>query len=197
MAGKTRKSIRMKQLAEQPKPRKKRKPMTAEQKAAAAERLAKARANKKKTAGPPKNVHPNVLSIPDENLLSLQSVRGWIKHNKELLSEERKAARAGVKGADTKVSNIEGYIRNMEHYIRTGDWVDWFYGKEQTNRIRYKCIAMAYHFEGPHKGEPKRDVNVIYPDVGLWTQEMHEDYYGAPQEISTKPKTKGTRRKKA
>ena len=194
MAGKTKKSIRMKQLAEQPKPRKKRKPMTAEQKAAAAERLAKARANKKKTAGPPKNVHPLVTALPDDNLLSLQSVRGWIKHNKELLSEERKSLRAGTKGAEAKVTSIEGYIRNMEHYIRTGDWVDWFYGKEQTNRIRYKCIAMAYHFEGPHKGQPKRDVNVVYPDVGLWTQEMHEDYYGAPQ-VSTKPKSK--KRKKA
>ena len=152
MAGKTKKSIRMKQLAEQPKQRKKRKPMTAEQKAAAAERLAKARANKRKTAGPPKNVHPSVVALPDGNPLSLQSVRGWIKHNKELLSEERRAARAGVKGADSKVAGIEGYVRNMEHYIRTGDWVDWFYGQEQQNKVRYKCTAMAYHFEGPFKG---------------------------------------------
>ena len=195
MAGKTKKSIRMKQLAEQPKPRKKRKPMTAEQKAAAAERLAKARANKKKTAGPPKNVHPKVLALPDSNLLSLQSVRGWIKHNKDLLSEERRSLRAGVKGAESKVAGIEGYIRNMEHYIRTGDWVDWFYGKEQGQRIRYKCVAMAYHFEGPHKGQPKRDVNVVYDDVGLWTQEMHEDYYGAPVE-SVVSKTKRKPRKK-
>jgi len=188
MAGKTKKSIRMKQLAEQPKPRKKRKPMTAEQKAAAAERLAKARANRKKTAGPPKNVHPSVLSIPSDNMLCLDNVRSWIKHNKELLSEERKSLRAGVKGAEAKVSSIEGYIRNMEHYIRTGDWVDWFYGKDQNMKVRYVCRAMAYHFEGPHKGEPKRDVNVIYPDVGLWTQEMHEEYYGLPEEFDKKPK---------
>lgn len=196
MAGKTKKSIRMKQLAEKPKTRKTRKPMTAEQKAAAAERLAKARANKKKTSGPPKNVHPLVLGLPDENPMSLVSVRGWIKHNKELLSEERRAVRSGVKGAESKVANIEGYLRNMEHYIRTGDWVDWFWGKEQGQRIRYKCVAMAYHFEGPHKGMPKRDVNVVYNDVGLWTQEMHEDYYGAPVE-SSKPSKRKPRKKKA
>ena len=196
MAGKTKKSIRMKQLAEQPQPklRKKRKPMTAEQKAAAAERLAKARANRKKTSGPPKNVHPSVAALPDENLLSLQSVRGWIKHNKELLTEERRALRAGIKGAESKVAGIEGYIRNMEHYIRTGDWVDWFYGKEQQNKVRYKCRAMAYHFEGPHKGEPKRDINTIYPDVGLWTEEMHNEYYGLPEEPVKKTRKK---RKKA
>ena len=193
MAGKTKKSICMKQLAEQPKQRKKRKPMTAEQKAAAAERLAKARASKRKTAGPPKNVHPSVVALPDGNPLSLQSVRGWIKHNKELLSEERRAARAGVKGADSKVAGIEGYVRNMEHYIRTGDWVDWFYGQEQQNKVRYKCTAMAYHFEGPFKGMPKRDVNTIYSDVGLWTQEMHDDYYGQPETMTPQKKKRKKR----
>mgnify|MGYP003329465024 FL=1 len=46
----TRKKIRMEQLASKPKTRK-RKPMTEEQKIAAAERLAKARAAKKKSKG--------------------------------------------------------------------------------------------------------------------------------------------------
>lgn len=196
MAGKTRKSIRMKQLAEQPKPRKRRKPMTAEQKAAAADRLAKARAAKQKTTGAPKNVHPSVLEKTEADILCLKNVREWIKHNKELLSEERKAVRGGVKGAEARAGVIEGYIRNMEHYIRTGDWVDRFYGKEQGQRIRYKCIAMGYHFEGPMKGMPKREVGVLYKDVGVWTQEMHEDYYGVPDVVESKPKRK-TRKKRA
>ena len=67
----------------------KKRAMTEEQKAAAVERLAKARAAKKsKNPQGPKNVHPTVLQRPDDDILSLKNVREWIKHNKEMLSEE-------------------------------------------------------------------------------------------------------------
>ena len=184
----------MEQLANKPKPRKRRKPMTAEQKKAAVERLAKARAAKKKTSGAPKNVHQSVAAKPDDDMFSLKRVREWIKHNKELLTEERRALRGNVKGAQSRVSNIEGYVRNMDHYIRTGDWVDSVFGKEQQYKVKRICIAMAYHFEGPFKGMPKRDVGVTYPDVGVWTQEMHDDYYGADR-VESKPKYRRKRKK--
>ena len=189
-----RKAMRMEQLANQPKPRKRRKPMTAEQKKAAAERLAKARAAKKKTNGAPKNVHHSVASLPDTDMFSLKNVREWIKHNKDILSEERRGLRANVKGAQAKVSNIEGYVRHMEHYIRTGDWVDSFYGKEQGQKVKRMCVAMAYHFEGPFKGMAKRDVGTTYKDVGIWTQEMHDDYYGV-NTVKSKPKYRRKRKK--
>lgn len=189
-----RKKLEAELMPERKKPKRRRKPMTEAQKKAAADRLAKARAAKKKTSGAPKNVHPSVLNKPDTDMLCLKNVRGWIKHNKELLTEERRGLRSGVKGAEAKVANIEGYIRHMEHYIRTGDWVDSFYGKEQGNRIKRKCVAMAYHFEGPMKGMPKRDVGVIYPDVGLWTEEMHREYYGE-NKVEHKPKYRRKRKK--
>ena len=181
--------------SERKKVRKSRKPMTDEQKNAARERLAKARAAKqKKSPAVPKNVHPKVVAMPDESLFSLRNVREWIKYNKELRSEERRAIRSNVKGADARVASIDGYIRNMEHYIRTGDWIDNFYGKDQNNKIRWKVWAMGYHFEGPFKGMIKREVGVLYPDVGVWTQEMHDDYYGV-QVVERKPKTRKRRRK--
>ena len=46
--------------------------------------LTKAR-SKKKTAEY-KNVHPSVLQKPDDDPLSLKSVKKWIKHNKEKAS---------------------------------------------------------------------------------------------------------------
>lgn len=189
-----RKALRMEQLANQPKPRKRRKPMTAEQKKAAAERLAKARAAKKKTSSTPKHVHPSVAARPDTDVLCLKNVREWIKHNKDLLSEERRGLRANVKGAQAKVTSIQGYISNMEKYIRTGDWIDSFYGKEGQNKVRMKCIAPAYHFEGPMKGLQKRMVGVVYDDVGEWTQEMHNDYYGTDR-VESKPKYRRKRKK--
>ena len=185
----------MEQLANQPKRRKPRKPMTPAQKKAAAERLALARAKKKKSNGAPKNVAPSVLALPEENMMSLKNVRDWIKHNKDLLSEERRALRANVKGAQAKVSNIEGYIRNMEHYIRTGDWVDSFYGKEQGKKVKWKCVAMAYHFEGPFKGMPKREIGMQYKDVGVWTKDMHEDYYGVSTPVKKAKYKRKSKRK--
>ena len=47
----------------------------------------------------------------------------------------------------------------------------------------------------------KREVGVFYPDVGLWTTEMHAEYYNLPEEevktkSTKKKKTRTTRRKK-
>ena len=69
-------------------PKKKRKPMTEEQKVAAAERLAKAREAK----GTPKhkNIHPSILAKPDDHFISLKKVRQWIKTQKGIASSERK-----------------------------------------------------------------------------------------------------------
>ena len=54
--------------------------MSDEQKAAASERLAKAR-EKRLKENPPKynNIHPSVLAKPDDSMLSFKKVRQWIK----------------------------------------------------------------------------------------------------------------------
>ena len=59
------------------KPKKKRKPMTEEQRKAAAERLAVARA--KKAPSQNTSIHPSVLALPDDHYLSYKNVKGWIK----------------------------------------------------------------------------------------------------------------------
>lgn len=158
---------------ERKKIRKRRKPMSPEQKAAAVERLAKARA-KRVAANPPtyKNVHPDVVAIPDDGHLSLAKVRKWIKHNRELLKEERSSLRAGVKGSEAKVKSLEGYIRNMEKYLRDGDWCDDFWGEEQQTKTKWRCMAMAYDKDG----NPKRTQGVYYEDLGYrWGFEPEEE----------------------
>ena len=64
--------------------RKKRKPMTPEQRLAAAERLEKARAAK--APAKKQSIHQNVISLPDDHPLSAQKVKNWIKSNKEMSS---------------------------------------------------------------------------------------------------------------
>jgi len=144
------------------KPKRKRKPMTDEQKAAASERLAKARAARLEKQGGPKNVHPDVLKLNDEDPLSAKSVRDWIKTQKELLSTARAEVRSDVKGAAARVSSSEAYIRNLERYIREGVYVDMFYGEYQQSRVRYKSFAYAYD----KAGNIKRSYGVFYPDLG-------------------------------
>ncbi len=153
--------------------RKKRKPMTPEQKAAAVERLAKARAARQ-AANPsqPKNVCAKVLELDDEHFLSYNKVKGWIKSNQELLKEARASLRQNIKGAEAEVKNYEAYVRNMNKYLRDGDWVDNFYGEHMNNTIKWRCIHPAYDDDG----NIKRQHGVFYMDLGYrWGYEPEGD----------------------
>lgn len=157
------------QQPEQKKVRKKRKPMSAEQKAAAVERLAKARAARQ-AANPPqyKNIHPSVLALDEDDALAFNKVREWIKFNKDLLSSHRREARAGLKGAEAKAASVSAYINAMNSYLSGGDWIDDFYGRDREHRMTWRSVAMAYYPDG----EPKRTKGVYYPDVGyVWGEQ--------------------------
>jgi len=133
--------------------------------------------------------------LPDDHELHPKKVKAWIKTQHGLAASERAAVREKVKGAEARLASHEGYIRNMQTYLRTGDWVDMFYGKEQQNKIRNRCVAMAYYWYGPHKGQPKRDVGTFYPDLGcVWTQEMLQEEYGneRPRDDTTGERDKGS-----
>jgi len=63
----------------------------------------------------------------------------------------------------------------MQSYLKHGDWVSNFYGEYQDKKIKWKNVALAYYFEGPKKGQLKRDVGTFYPDLGLvWESDMAE-----------------------
>jgi len=155
------------------KPIRKTKTLTAAQKEAQRVRLEKMRAKKK----PPeyKNVSKYVLSLDDEEPYSLKNVKAWIKHNKEMISMLQARARnrdispKDKQHALSMADNKKAYIRYIEHYIKTGDWIGIFSGKDETNKVVPKCVAMAYYDDGT----PKRSVGVFYPDIkAVWTQQM-------------------------
>ena len=108
-----------------------RRKLTKEQKAAAAARLAAARAKK----GEPKYSQYNqkVVNLPDDHKLSFKKVRSWIKTNKEKLPLLKKAVRQKERGSIAKLAITEGYISNMESYLRNGLWLDLFYGEDQEH----------------------------------------------------------------
>jgi len=164
--------LALKEMGETPrkKPRKKRKPMTAEQKEAAIERLAKARKIKQKNNPEAKNasIHPNVAKLPDDDELSAVNIKNWIKHNEDLLKGMR-----GFKNSDDRSERKEWtrrtvYVQNLKTYLRTSVYLDSHWGDEMQNKIIYKCYAKAYD----KNGQVKRSVGTWYDDVGLWTKEM-------------------------
>lgn len=148
--------------------RKPRKPMTKEQRAAASERLAKARAAK----GEPKNLslHKDIRNLSDDHPISPAKVKKWLKVNKEALAVAKKDARTNKKLLG-RVGVLDTYVTNMERYLRTGVWMDLFYGENQEHRVRRRCVAPAYD----KNGDIKREVGMIYSDCGEYTQEMYEE----------------------
>ena len=136
------------------------------------DQLTKAR-SKKKTAEY-KNVHPYVIQKPDDDPLSLKSVKKWIKHNKEKASAYLTNSRR--RGATPKQSiidkihseNAKAYIRYMEYYLKSGTWVSMFMGENEELKTQWKCVAMAYHTDGT----PKRTKGVYYSDIdAIWVSE--------------------------
>ena len=175
-----------------PKKRKPRKPMSEEQRVAASERLAKAR-EKRKEKNPDygqSGVATSLKDLPEEHPRHPKKVKEWIKTQKDLVSSARSAVRQKIKGAEAQLSMHEGYIKNMQRYLRDGDWVDDFYGEHQQNKIRHRCIALAYYDDGT----PKRNIGVYYPDLGcVYTQELFNEEKGIVDVGKKRRKTKRKR----
>ena len=128
-----------------------------------------AAARKKKAPAEYKHVHPIVLSKPDDDPLSLKSIKKSIKHNKDkasafLTNSRRRGASPKQSNADKiNADGAKAYIRFMEHYLRTGDWISDYMGDDEEKKTQWKCVAMAYNPDGT----PKRSKGVYYPDIGI------------------------------
>ena len=175
-----------------PKKRKPRKPMSEEQRVAASERLAKAR-EKRKEKNPDygqSGVASDLKDLPEDHPRHPKKVKEWIKTQKDLASSARSSVRQKIKGAESQLAMHEGYIKNMQRYLRDGDWVDDFYGEHQQNKIRHRCVAMAYYDDGT----PKRNIGVYYPDLGcVYTQELFNEEKGIVDVGKKRRKTKRKR----
>ena len=168
--------------------------MSDKQRAAAAERLAKARAAKQ----PAKNMtlDESIRDLPDDHALAPKKVKEWIKEQKTKVSSMR-SMKDSKDGKDRGAYFVEeGYLHNLQNYLRTGTYADSRFGANREKLIKLKCVKLAYD----KNGMVKRTVGVFYPDIGEeWTQEMDKEYYGR-REVSNKGKVykaRGKRGKRA
>ena len=141
-------------------------------------RLAEMRAKRKPAEY--KNIAKSVLALSEDDKYSMKNVKEWIKESKDQITALNKTARSmrstpqDKQKAQNAVDAKKAYIRYCEHYLKTGDWIGMFSGKEETNRVIPKCVAMAYYPDGT----PKRSVGVFYEDImTVWTKDMDERDY--------------------
>ena len=160
------------------KPLKKKRKLSEEHKEKLRVRLAEMRAKKKPAEY--KNIAKSVLALPDDDKYSMKNVKEWIKESKDQVAAFNKTARSmkvspqDKQKAQNSSDAKKAYIRYCEHYLKTGDWIGMFSGKEETNMVVPKCTAMAYYSDGT----PKRTVGVWYPDIEMvWTKGMDERDY--------------------
>ena len=170
---------------------KRKRKMSDEQRAAAAERLAKARAAKQ----PAKNMtlDESIRDLPVDHALAPGKVKEWIKEQKTKVSSMR-SMKDSKDGKDRAAYFVEeGYLQNLQNYLRTGTYADSRFGSNREKLIKLKCVKLAYD----KNGMVKRTVGVFYPDIGEeWTQEMDKEYYGR-REVSNKGKVYKARRKRS
>ena len=161
------------------KPMKKKRKLSDEAREKLKERLAAMRAKKKPAEY--KNIAKSVLDLPDDDKYSFKNIKEWIKHSKDLVSEYNKTARSmkTLPQEKQKASNAADhkkiYIRELEHYLKTGDYISYFSGQDENTKVVPRCIALAYHADG----RPKRSCGVFYEDINMvWTKDMDESEFG-------------------
>ncbi len=153
-----------------------------EQRVALRERMVEMR--KKRKPAEYKNVNKIVLALPDEDIYSFKNVKGWIKHNKEMVAALGKQGRGRYigekerKNVGMQAASRKAYIRYCEHYLKTGDWIGMFSGQNEEHKVVPTCVAMAYYPDGT----PKRSVGVFYSDINIvWSKGMDETEFGSLQ----------------
>jgi len=145
--------------------KRKRKPMTPEQRQAAAERLAKAREAK----GPVQNLsmHESLRDLDDDHPLSPKNVKTWIKSCKQHLSAIKSYRLSKEPEERRQYYTAENYIKNMQAYLSTGIWIDGYWGENREKKMNLICIAPAYK-----DGEIQRNKGTYYRDIGtVWGED--------------------------
>ena len=147
----------------------KRRTMTPEQKAAAAERLAKARAARAAKNPDKKTSRPEIFSryTPDHPL-SYEKTKENLAYQQELLKSYKLLRDSSNWQDRCKYTELETHILHLKSYLTSGVYSSLFYGKEAQNKTKYHCVKMAYYSDGT----PKRTQGVYYNDIDkIWTGE--------------------------
>ena len=86
-------------------------------------------------------IKKELYNLPKTATFKVDTVLSWIKHNQEVSRYMARDIRMNVQGAIARRSMCDGYVKDMRHYLRTGDWISLFYGKDMKNKTKYRTVA--------------------------------------------------------
>ena len=156
---------------ERKKVKRRRKPMSEEQKKAAVERLAKAR--EARGADGSKSVHHSIRDLDEDHFLHWKKVKEWLKSSQDELKGMKSYKDSKVSKERAQYIDLEVYISNMKKYLTGGVWCDSRYGERREGHIQKVCLTMAYNDDGT----PKRTYGTWYPDIAqVWTHELAKEF---------------------
>ena len=146
--------------------KRKRKPMSEEQRAAASERLALAREARGYDGSA--SVHPILLEMNEDSPIHWKKVKQWIKEVGDELRSKKNLRLSKESKERQEYQILEVYLGNMKSYLESSVWLDHRYGRQRESKTKILVTTMAYY----PNGRPKRTVGHFYKDVGEYTQEM-------------------------
>lgn len=142
--------------------------MSEEQRAAASERLAKAREARGHDGSA--SVHPDLLEMKEDHPLHWKRVKSWIKELSEELRSKKNLRLSKESKERQEYQILEVYISNLKRYLDSGVYTDFRYGRHREGKMKTFVRNMAYY----PNGRPKRTLGFFYSDVGEYTMEMRE-----------------------
>ena len=86
-------------------------------------------------------IYKELYNLPKTATFQVNVVLEWIKHNQEVSRSMARDIRMNVQGAIAQRSMRLGYIKDMRHYLRNGDWISPFYGKNMSHKTKMKVVA--------------------------------------------------------
>ena len=86
-------------------------------------------------------IKKELYNLPKTATFKVDTVLSWIKHNQEVSRSMAREVRMKVQGAIAQRSMRDGYVKDMRHYLRTGDWISLFYGKDMQNITKTRVVA--------------------------------------------------------
>lgn len=88
--------------------------------------------------------HPIVLAVPEGYNLHISNIIDWVEYNDKERKRLARLARKGEKGALAKSLEHEGYLKEIKHYLRTGDWISDFFGRYEESKTYWKVIRKGH-----------------------------------------------------
>ena len=82
------------------------------------------------------NPHPSVTKLDKDHALFINNVVSWFDYNVQEALACRSKFRLGDKSMLAQRYIHEGYVKDIRHYLRTGDWISEFFGKHQEHKVR-------------------------------------------------------------